>query len=115
MFWMITGMNPEWADEEDMKSRIGVGHLPAGWKAQLKATAHEARAQLVEQWAQDERFTWEWKTHDDDDGLCYSGVCGDVSDAAEDLAFAPLDYSMADVGATMMFIRKKGETEWQML
>ncbi|MFW6855319.1 hypothetical protein ACODYM_28930 [Burkholderia gladioli] len=53
----------------------------------------------------------------DDDGIVYYvGMCGDITLAPEHLAFAPLDWSMADAGCTELQFRKAGSNaEWETL
>lgn len=60
-------------------------------------------------------MNFEFRLYDDDNELYYEGLCKDLDDADEEQAFAPLDWAMADVGATRMDYRKKGDTEWQTL
>lgn len=115
MKWIITKIGPEVWDETLVNTRIGVGRLTEETKRQIREAAPEARAALVEQIAQGAEFLFEFQTRCDDGHECYSGVCGDLDQADGDAAFEPLDYATADVGATEMWYRRKGETDWKQL
>lgn len=116
MHWMITKIGPEIIDPELTRTRIGVGRLPKETRELIAAASHGAeRQKLVNRIAKNPEFLFEFQTKCDDGNLMYSGVCGDLDEAYEDAAFAPLDYAMADVGATEMWYRRKGETEWKQL
>jgi hypothetical protein len=58
---------------------------------------------------------YEFELFDDDGERYYSGKCGDVANADESQAFAPLDWAMSEAGATYMMIRKVGQTQWEQL
>jgi hypothetical protein len=115
MQWIITKIGPEICDGHLVNTRIGVGRLPEETKRKIREAEAEHRALLVESIAQDAEFLFEFMTKCDDGHECYSGVCGDLDEADGDQAFEPLDYATADVGATEMWYRRKGETEWKQL
>lgn len=58
---------------------------------------------------------YEFRLLDDDGELYFSGKCGDLDNADQDHAFAPLDWAMNDSGCTRMDYRKVGEKEWKTL
>jgi hypothetical protein len=116
MYWMITGIGPEIADADLLSTRIGAGSLPAEVREMIKKADQAERLKLVERISQNSEFLFDFRTKCDDGHLMYSGVCGDLDDADESEAFAPLDYAMADVGATTMEYRRKGsKDEWKVL
>ena len=58
---------------------------------------------------------YEFRLSDDDGEVYYVGRCGDLDDAYEEQAFAPLDWAMADSGCTTMEYRKVGTSNWETL
>lgn len=58
---------------------------------------------------------YEFRLYDDDGELYFSGHCGDLDQADQDHAFAPLDWAANDAGCTRMDYRKKGSKQWQTL
>lgn len=116
MHWIITELGPSIHDYELARTRIGVGRLPRATKEAIVAAPDDERQKLVKRLAQNDEFKFEFQLKCDDGHLMYSGVCGDLDDADESEAFAPLDYAMADVGATIMEYRLKGSKErWRVL
>ena len=114
MFWIITKADTEGAEP----FRIGHGYLPFSNHGPGKDIL-TVGGKIA--WVGDylkthgSMFTHEWRTFDDDGGKVYQGLCGNIDEADQDNAFAPLDYSMADCGATYMECRKLGETIWSIL
>lgn len=112
MHWIITDADTEGGEPQ----RIGHGYLPYSNCGPAGKPVESKKA-----WVRDYLtshgtfFPYEWATFDDDGHAVYSGRCGDLGQADQDNAFAPLDYSAADCGATEMRYRKLGETEWKTL
>lgn len=113
MFWIITA-----AGEGGEPMRIGHGYLPLSNRGPGGAVKNsEYKLFWVRGYLSSHGtyFPYEWQTLDDDGYLVYSGRCGDLNEANQENAFAPLDFSEADCGATTMQYRKLGESEWTTL
>jgi hypothetical protein len=57
---------------------------------------------------------YEFRLLDDDGEVYYLGRCGDIADAYEEQAFAPLDWAAGE-GAVSLEYRKAGTTGWEIL
>lgn len=116
MYWIIleAGIGGE-------PRRISVGEYPEAIRVGVKLMKEKATINARRVAAADvmlshaDKMDYEWRTKDDDGNVVFLGRCGDLTDADADDAFAPLDYSMADCGATALEYRLMGETEWKVL
>jgi len=92
------------------------GRVSADTRAQQAAwdgAPSEARDTIRSTWA--EMCETEFRLLDDDDHVCYEGVCHDLDNQDGDSAFEPLDWAEGIVGATTMEYRLKGESVWKIL
>lgn len=97
-------------------SRVGVG----SWKKATReswspGSTKRSDFTLEQRAAFAQSLPYEFQLYDDDGELYYEGKCGDITDAPEHLAFAPLDYGMADAGCTTLKYRKAGVGKWEVL
>lgn len=111
MFWIVTE-----AGEGGQKLRIGVGDLHEKNLGQ-RGVSVASRRDWVKKYLNvfGSHYPYQWQTKDDGGYLVYQGRCGDLDEADQENAFAPLDFSTADCGATYMEYRKLGETQWKIL
>lgn len=110
MQWMITN---DLIPTEGLRTRVGMGLYPA--KDALPAHPESIAAQkaAAKQYTAD--WPFEFRLKDDDGEVYYEGRCGDLDNADEEMAFAPLDWAMNDAGCTTMEYRRVGEKEWKQL
>lgn len=112
MYWIVTasGVGGE-------HSRIGVGSLPYSNAGPARGSSLREKAAWITNYlsSHGSMFPYGWQTFDEDGYLVYSGSCGDITNADQDQAFAPLDFSEADCGATTMKYRKVGGSKWETL
>lgn len=60
-------------------------------------------------------FPFEFRLLDDDGEVYYEGRCGDLDQADESAAFAPLDWARNNDGCTTLEYRRVGESGWEVL
>jgi hypothetical protein len=113
MHWII--LNDSLADEP---MAIGKGSLPWGNQGpsrELRDAVGRKGWVLAYMQAHGAEFPFEFRLLDGDGIVNYEGLCGDITDSVEDLAFAPLDWACAHAGCTDMEYRKRGEEKWRQL
>lgn len=111
MHWIITKDLINTASGD--KSRLNYKCAPRGWIKEFKEAHDDVKTKMVQRFK--EEMNYEFRLFDDDGVLYYEGLCKDLENADQDEAFAPLDWAMADVGATTMKYRKKGAAIWETL
>lgn len=107
MLWIIT---------KDLSDTKCEGLMAAGSRARRAAwdgAPAEAKQAIRQTWI--DLCDTEFRLLDDDDNVCYEGVCHQLDDQDGDSAFEPLDWAEQMVGATEMQYRKKGAAVWKTL
>jgi hypothetical protein len=92
---------------------IGQGRVKQAHSPVIDAASAEARDVLLENYTV--LWPYEFQLLDDDGQVYFEGKCGDVNDADQDAAFAPLDWASGYAGCTEMRVRKVGGSKWEAL
>jgi hypothetical protein len=93
---------------------VGAGKYPE--RDAVRNLTGEERKAAVANVAKHERWKYEIRLSDDDGNLYYEGLVGDLDNASEGPAFAPLDWAEANAGCTYMEYRRRGTNEkWKVL
>lgn len=110
MFWIITR---DVIGDEPLA--VGVGKYP-GRHSIVNLTGDERREAVRNTAALPGLWHYEIRLFDDDGNLYYEGLVGDLDNASEGPAFAPLDWAEANAGCTYMEYRRIGTNEhWRQL